>query len=433
MTNLLITLAAEFTGKKAFKQAETSTEKLTKSVKNLSKTLGVAFGTAAVVQFGKASVQAAANDQRAQQQLALALKNVGLGRDAATSESFIQRLQTEFGVVDDKLRPAYQRLAVATHSTYESQKLMNIALDISASTGKDLDSVTSALSKAYLGSNTALSKLGVGISKADLKSKSFNDITGQLAVTFKGAATESANTFAGSMDKLGVASQNVKEIIGVGIIDSLKILSKDKTVSDLASQMENAATNIGDVLRGISLVIAEIKKIPGMGVLSKVMDFANQTSLFNQFSSIGAQNRRAGEVAKQKNPIQSGTYLNNPIAVATTKNTIAVTKLTAAQTAQTKLDKAKAMFDLKRIGIAAALTGNITGDSRTRLMALQAIENGDAANATKYSSNVNPNANSSITVNVTPQNLVSTKEDLVAQISAAMETARRRSGAGVGR
>ena len=139
------------------------------------------------------------------------------------------------------------------------------------------------------------------------------------------------------------------------------------------------------------------------------------------------------EVAKGKNPIQSGTYLNNPVAVATTKNTIAVTKLTAAQIAQTKLDKAKAMFDLKRIGIAAALQGNITGDSRNRLMAMQAIENGDAVNATKYSGKINANAPTSVTVNVTPQNLVSTKEDLVAQIAAAMETARRRSGAGVGR
>ena len=426
MTNLLITLAAEFTGKKAFKQAETSTEKLTKSVKNLSKTLGVAFGTAAVVQFGKASVQAAANDQRAQQQLALALKNVGLGRDAATSESFIQRLQSEFGIVDDKLRPAYQRLAVATHSTYESQKLMNIALDVSASTGKDLDTVTSALSKAYLGSNTALSKLGVGISKADLKSKSFNEIANQLAVTFKGAATTSANTFGGSMDKLGVASQNVKEIIGIGLIDSLKILSKDKTVSDLADQMERAATNIGDVLRGVSLVIAEIKKIPGMGVVSKILDFVNKTSLFSQFAAIGAQNRRASEVAAQKNPIQSGTYLNKPVE----KNTDAIKKLTAAQLAQLKLDKAKAMFDLKKIGIAAALKGNITGDSRNRLMALQAIENGNSASAAKYSARINPNAGTSININA--GTIVGSKEALIDIVRDGLATIRRRNGAGVG-
>ena len=406
-SNLMISIAAEFVGKKSFKQAETSTEKLTKTVKNLAKAFGVAYSTTAVVNFGKASVMAAANDQRAQQQLALALKNVGLGRDAATSESYIQRLQTEFGIVDDKLRPAYQRLAVATHSTYESQKLLNLALDISASTGKDLDSVTSALSKAYLGSNTALSKLGVGISKADLKTKSFDEVTTQLAATFKGAATESANTFAGSVAKLGVASQNVKEIIGVGLIDALKTISKDKSVSNLAADMERLATNTADVIRGIGIMIAAIQKIPGMGVVGKVLGTLNKIGPYSMLADLGAEARRKAEVAKQKNPIQSGTYLNNPI----TKNTTAITKLTAAQLAQTKIAKAAAMFDLKKISIAAALKGNISPDAKNRLLAMQAIENGNADLAAKYSSKINPNA--SMNVNVHVAGSVTSATDLV--------------------
>ena len=146
MANVFIDIAAEFTGKKAFKQAETSTEKLTKSVKSLAKTFGLAFGTQQVLAYGKAAVKAAAEDQKAQQQLALALKNVGLERDAASSEAYIQSLQSEFGIVDDKLRPAYQTLAVATQDTAEAQRLLNLSLDISASTGKDLQSVTAALS-----------------------------------------------------------------------------------------------------------------------------------------------------------------------------------------------------------------------------------------------------------------------------------------------
>ena len=428
MSNLFISIAAEFTGKKAFKQAETSTEKLTKSVKNLAKAFGVAYSTTAVVNFGKASVMAAANDQRAQQQLALALKNVGLGRDAATSESYVQRLQTEFGIVDDKLRPAYQKLAIATHSTYESQKLLNLALDISASTGKDLDSVTSALSKAYLGSNTALSKLGIGISKTDLKTKSFDDITKQLAVTFKGAATESANTFAGSVSKLGVASQNVKEIIGVGIIDALKTLSKDNSVANLAADMEKLATSTADVIRGLGIMVAAIQKIPGMGVVSKVLGALNKIGPYTMLADLGSQSRRAAEVAKQKNPIQSGTYLNNPI----TKNTTAITKLTAAQVAQTKIAKAAAMFDLKKISIAAALKGNISPDAKNRLLAMQAIENGNSANAALYSSQINPNAATSV-ININAGTVVGSPDALIDAVRDGLETIRRRSGAGVGR
>jgi hypothetical protein len=261
MANIVIDIAAEFTGKNAFKSAETSTDKLTKNIKNMAKTLGVAFSATAVLNYAKASVKAAAADEKAQKQLALALKNVGLGRDAAVAEGFIQKLQSEFGVVDDKLRPAYQQLAVATQNTAQSQKLLQIALDISASTGKDLQSVTGAITKAYLGNNTALGKLGVGISKADLKAKSFDEVMNQLSTTFAGAATASANTFQGSMDKLSVASANVQEIIGKGIIESLKILGEDSTVDELAVGMEDFATAISESIQGLAILIDQIKGI----------------------------------------------------------------------------------------------------------------------------------------------------------------------------
>jgi hypothetical protein len=193
---------------------------------------------------------------------------VGLGRDAASSEAYIQRLQSEFGIVDDLLRPSYQTLAVATRDSAEAQRLLNLSLDISASTGKDLGSVTAALSKAYLGNNTSLSKLGVGISKADLKAKSFDDITKELATTFAGSATAAAGTFQGSIDKLGVASANVKEIIGTGLIDALKNLGEDKSIADLASNMEDTATYLADVIRGVGVLSAKLKDIPVLGNLN---------------------------------------------------------------------------------------------------------------------------------------------------------------------
>ena len=340
--SILIDVAAEFTGKKAFKQADTATEKLTKSAKNLGRTLGISLGTAAILGFAKASVKAAADDQKAQKQLALALKNVGLERDAASAESYIQRLQSEFGVVDDKLRPAYQKLAIATRSSAETQKLLSLSLDISAATGKDLEAVTGALSKAYLGSNTALSKLGVGISKADLKTKSFNDITNQLADTFKGAAAASAATFAGSIAKLGVASQNVKEIIGTGIIDALKTLGNDDSVSNLAKDMESVATSVADAIRGVGILLAELQKIPGIGTVGNILRFLYKASPVGMLADLGAQSRRKAEVAAQKNPVQSGTYLatQKKITVLTKEQSAAQAKILADKKSQAILDKA---------------------------------------------------------------------------------------------
>lgn len=366
MSNIVIDIAAEFTGNKAFKQAESETDKLIKNVKKLAKTLGIAYGSQQILAFGKASIKAAAADQKAQQQLSLALKNVGLERDAATSEAFIQKLQSEFGVVDDQLRPAYQRLAVATHDTAESQKLLQLSLDISASTGKDLESVTAALSKAYLGNNTALSKLGVGISKADLKAGNFNDIIDKLTVTFAGAAKQAANSYQGSIDKLGVASQNVKEIIGTGLIDAIKNLSGETGVSDLAKNMENAATYTADVIRGIGVLTAQLKTLPGVSSFDIGM-IPIVGSYLKILQETGKQSRiNAGRNGDNASALADLARLESLYKVKTLDSTKKITALTSQQLkdarAKAILDKANAalnkgtdLFNMDAIQIQAAL------------------------------------------------------------------------------
>jgi hypothetical protein len=217
----------------------------------------LALSVGAIIAFGKASVKAAAEDEKAQKQLALALNNVGLGRDIAASEAYIQKLQSEFGIVDDQLRPAYQSLAIATKSTSESQKLMNIALDVAAANSLDVGQVTAALSKAYLGNNTALGKLGVGISKADLKAGNFDDIMNKLAKTFKGAASQSANTFSGKMARLTVSIENAKEILGKGLIDSFMILTESQGIEELQVKIENFATSASEGLKKLAGFLKE--------------------------------------------------------------------------------------------------------------------------------------------------------------------------------
>ena len=384
MSNIVIDIAAEFTGKNAFKSAETSTDKLSKGVKSLAKTLGVAFGTQQILAFAKASVKAAAADEKAQKQLALALKNVGLGRDAATSEAFIQKLQSEFGIVDDKLRPAFQQLAVATQDAAQSQKLLQIALDISASTGRDLASVTGAISKAYLGNNTALGKLGVGISKADLKAKSFDEIMKQLSTTFAGSATASANTFQGSMDKLSVASANVQEIIGKGIIDSLKILSDDTTVGDLATNMEDFALAISESIQGLAILIDKIKSIPklpggGSGAIfdiDKLFKFTGIAMLRKIFEASqqglsGTNAQALAGLAELQAKYAAATLATKKKITAEELKALKAAKLKAAiDKANLALGKGENVFDIEKISLAAAeknaaeQLGNVTSQAQ---------------------------------------------------------------------
>lgn len=390
-----IDIAAEFTGRKAFKQADTSTAQLSKNVKNLAKTFGVAFSTAKVLAYAKASVKAAAADQKAQQQLALALKNVGLGRDAATAEGYIQRIEKEFGIIDDKLRPAYTKLAIATRDTAETERLMGIAMDISANSGKDLESVTAALSKAYLGNNTTLSKLGIGISKADLKTKSFKEITDQLAVTFAGAAKSSADSFSGSMDKLAIASNNAKEIIGTSLINALQSLGKDDTMATLSSDIEGAAKSLANFVDSIVYLKEQVKSIPGAGIFGYL--FSGVTDLLGRFSPqrlaelikeikgfqgmgnvsmTGGSNMDTQKFEAQQKKLAEDKIKADKLAAV---NKIKADKIAAAN--KLKLDKAAAVFDLQKISVAAALKGKISDEERTRLLLMQAIEEGNADKA----------------------------------------------------
>ena len=361
-----IDIAAEFTGKKAFKQAETSTDKLTKGVKKLAGTLGLAFGTTALLAFSKASVKAAAADQKAQQQLALALKNVGLGRDAATSEAYIQRLQSEFGIVDDKLRPSYQTLAIATRDSAEAQRLMSIALDVSAANSLDLNAVTKALSRAFLGNNTALSRLQVGISKADLKTKSFKEITDQLSSTFAGSATAAASGYQGSLDRLTVATENFKESIGVGLLEALNILNGEQGLAKTTSEIDKLGIKLQNATIGAAYFVNELKKIPGGSLLTSLVgktfgDPLGIKTLINEFEKFKQQPRPfstgmsvSGQVQiKQQAQI---TKLTKEQAVAQNKITKDKKISAAIDKANLALLKGEEVFDMDKIQIAAALT-----------------------------------------------------------------------------
>ena len=350
---------------KGFKQAETASQKLTNTVKGLAKTLGVTFGTAAVVSFGKASVKAFIQDDNAARSLGVTLKNLGLetGNTSIYINDLISRMEKQTGVLDDQLRPAMDRLLRATGSITKAQDLLGLALDISAGTGKDLTAVSQALQKAYLGNTASLSKLGVGLSKAELTASSFEAIQKKLAVLFAGQASSAAESYAGQLAKLGIASNNVKEIIGKGIVDALVVLSTDDTVSNLASDMEKLATYTADVIRGFGLMATALQKIPGISGFDIGMIPILGTYI-KVLQEAGAKSRRIAEASIGKNPIQSGTYLKNQktITKLTKEQSAAQAKILADKKSQAILDKANLalnkgtdLFNMDAIQLNAAM------------------------------------------------------------------------------
>lgn len=188
-----------------------------------------AAAAAAAAYAGKLAIEgvkAAIEDEAAQNRLANALKNVtGATEDQiAAVEKQILKTSLATGVSDEKLRPALQRLAVATGSVTQSQDLLSLALDISAATGKDVEAVANALGKAYEGNTGALGRLGIGLSSAEIKSMGLDATMQQLAATFEGAATVQANTLEGQIARLKVTFDETKESIGAALLPTLQKL-----------------------------------------------------------------------------------------------------------------------------------------------------------------------------------------------------------------
>jgi hypothetical protein len=380
MSNIVIDLAAEFTGKKAFKQAENASSSLSKSINKLAKGFTAAYVAHKALAFGQASVKAFVADDNAARSLGVTLKNLGLetGNTSIYINDLISRMEKQTGVLDDELRPAMDRLLRATGSITKAQNLLGLALDISAGTGKDLTAVTQALQKSYLGNTASLSKLGVGLSKAELTSSSFADIQKRLTVLFAGQASSAAASYAGQLNKLTIASNNVKEAIGAGIVDALVTLSDDDTLSNLTTNMENLAIYTADVIRGFGLMASALKKIPGISGFDVGMIPILGTYI-KVLQDAGAQSRRAAEVAQGKNPIQSGSYLNTTkkVTVLTKEQTAAELKKLAAKKLSLAIDKANLLlgkstdiFDMDKIQLNAAMInqaqqlGNVTSQSQ---------------------------------------------------------------------
>jgi hypothetical protein len=181
---------------------------------------------AAAIAIGIEGVKAAIADEKAQTQLALALENATgatQGQIAATEQSILQ-MSLATGVADDELRPALGRLVRSTGDITKAQDLLAIALDVSAATGKPVEAIANSLSKAYDGNTAALGKLGVGLSTAELKSMSFEQVQGRLSELFGGAAAANADTYAGKIARVQVAFGEAKEAVGTALLPILDTL-----------------------------------------------------------------------------------------------------------------------------------------------------------------------------------------------------------------
>jgi hypothetical protein len=378
MSNVAINIAAEFTGKKAFKQAETSTDKLVKSTKRLAASIGLAFGTTQILAFGKASIKAALEAQAQQERLANLVK-VTVGATDAQVQSLNDQAAAlqAIGVVNkENITQTQSQLATFNLQIDTIKALTPAILDYvtaekgAAASASEFKSMTNGLAQALNGNFASLTKVGFvldDVTKKTIKEGTETERAAALVKvldsTYKDFNKNLANTPTGQMQKLANAADDAKQIIGTGLLDALRSIGEDTSVENLASNMQAVAVYVADVTRGIGKLTSALNNIPIIGNFNVGMIPILGTYL-NVLRESGKQT--AIQTSADNSHLKS---LQNQFKLST-KIVNNAKKLTAEELKQLKtkklqqaidkanlaLNKGEEVFDMDKIQIAAALT-----------------------------------------------------------------------------
>ena len=298
----------------ATRGAESQLQTMGKKAATISKSINRAFAgigiglsfTILAREIGQAT-QAAVEDRKSQVLLAAAMQNTTNATDdqIAAAEKSISQMQMQAGVADDKLRPAYSKLFIATKDVTKSNELLALALDVSAGTGKDLDAVTQAMARSLAGSDTALNRLIPSLkgSKTPLE---------DLAAAFGGAAEKAANT--DPYAKMQVIFGEIQERIGTALLPVLDDFAAwmssppgQKQLQEIANAARDVLTNLAatakwaiankdwlvPLVAGVAALSAAAKTVAGITVAIQAANAAmalfNATTLLNPLVLAGAQ------------------------------------------------------------------------------------------------------------------------------------------------
>jgi hypothetical protein len=383
-SDIKIIIAGELK-KKGFQDAEKATNSLEKKFKSLGKTVVAVFSVREVVRFGKAAVKAFEEDEVAARRFESALKGVNIGFATPEIENYLENLEKFTAITKGELRPAFQTLATTTRSVAMSQDLLNTAIDVSTGTGVNLQTVINDLSRSFLGNNASLAKYQLGLSKSELKAKSFNEIQELLNNQFSGQRAAFLDTYAGKVSLLEASYERMQTTIGSGLVDAFTLLAGDNGIAGATDSMERFGVVAADVIRGVGVAISEVQsRIP---FFSSFLDPTKFSGIL-QFVDIL---RQTGEASRPL--FFPGGGIGKPgvdkqlaaIEEAAIKREKELEKLRSKQLKeQAKLNRLKqislmliqkeARFDLNRIQLAAALQGKLTDEERQRVEELLLIE-----------------------------------------------------------
>jgi len=239
-----------------FKKLETTGQKVSFAMQK-----ALVPATAAVAGLAAAATvatKAAIDDAKQQDELARQLQ-VTTGATAAqvaAVEDYIAKTEMAAAVSDTELRPAFANLVRATGNVTEAQDLMTIALDVAAGTGKDLSTVSEALSEAFQGEVGPLKELDRSLTDMIGSGADADEVMAQLAETFGGAAAANTETVAGRFELMQIQIQNAQESIGLALLPILeKLLPVLEDVAQFVSENTDLFIAVGAAIATVAGIV----------------------------------------------------------------------------------------------------------------------------------------------------------------------------------
>jgi hypothetical protein len=384
-------------------KANKSVQSLDKRIKSLGRTLGLTLGATAMIAYGKAAVKAFAADEAAAKRLATAVDNLGLSFFKADVETFIGNLEKSASIADDVLRPAFQSLLTTTGSLTKSQELLNNAIQISRASGVALGTVVEDLNKGYVGVTRGLIKYNTGLTRAELQTKSFNEILGIVLAKSAGSAQAYLETTSFKLDALTLAGENAKETIGAGLVDAFARLGGGTSTADAVQAIDSIAKGINGITKAAGTAVGLVTKLyKGLDFLTTFGGLTGANgSIGEAYARLEARNAAKGKSARSASP--AGVFARTKqqrdaeaaaakrakeLAALTKKQVTSQKALTAEQKKQNALKKAGTVFDLDQIQIVAALKGKLSEEDKIRLQAQLALLNGNSDLATRLTNQI---------------------------------------------
>ena len=379
---------------KGFKDLEKNSKKSVKTLQKFGKVLGLTFSAVALTAFVKKSAQQFAELEKNTRRLESELGQLGLAFASSLATDFTRSLALSSGVSQDKLIPALQKLVQTTYTLTDAQKLLTLSTEISKRKGLELEQVSNALSRAFVGDYKALVNLRIGFERAEVQGKNFQEILSQLQTEF---GSKQADTFADKINKLAVAFEETQVAIGKGFVEGLEKsgLSIEDTQEKMIALGETFGKALGKAVGFIDKVGDKLDSLAKNPAILAIFDFLDRLMGIDYGAAGRAADAETNARVKAANAYTKQLETQGKL-VKLAEVEAGLAKQRAAEIARLKREELKRAqekkrsadleklrnsiqfkFDIDAINLQAALRRQLSQTDRDRVLQLSALKISD--------------------------------------------------------